>query len=87
MEKKEFKVFICEVVGFDTINFTRVYKFSSKALARKFFYSSIGSFLYGIDEIEDIFKSETENKQQLDIFCRGYVRKFILLKWFPIFCS
>lgn len=80
MEKKDFKVIICEIVGFDTINYKGVYSFCTLASARKFFYSSIGSFLYRIDEIEDIYKCETDNKEQLDIFCRGYRRMFILQK-------
>lgn len=79
MKKKKMTVIIREIVGVDTINFSKLHVFASEDSARKFFYSEIGAFLYGIDDIVDIFKSETENTQQLDIFCRGYYRQFILL--------
>ena len=78
--KKKFCVIVREFVGIDTIRFSKIYKFPCEESALKFFYSEIGSFLYSIDDIYDIFKSETDNKMQLDIFCRGFYRQFILLK-------
>lgn len=77
--KKEFKVIIREVVGIDTINFSKVAVFRSEDSAKEYFYSKIGAFLYSIDDIYDIYKCETDNKMQLDIFCRGFVRNFILI--------
>lgn len=79
MKKKKMTVIIREIIGVDTINFSKLYVFASEESARKFFHSKIGAFLYDIDDIEDIYKTETENTQQLDIFCRGYHRQFILL--------
>lgn len=80
MKKKEFKVIVREVVGIDTINFSKTNVFPFEIMAKDFFHSEIGSFLYSIDDIEDIFKSESDNKFELTIFCRGFYRKFILLK-------
>lgn len=76
--KKKLTVTIREIVGSDTINFSKIYVFCSEDSAKKFFYSKIGEFLYSIDDIYDIYKCETDNKMQLDIFCRGFVRNFIL---------
>ncbi len=78
--KKKFRVIVREIVGTETIVFSKVYDFPCLESARKFFYTEIGSFLYSIDDIYNIFKCENDNKMQLDIFCRGFHRHFILLK-------
>lgn len=78
--KKKFCVIVREIVGNDSIRFSKVYDFPCEESALKFFYTEIGSFLYSIDDIYNIFKSETDNKMQLDIFCRGFHRHFMLLK-------
>ena len=78
--KKKFRVIVRELTETNTIIFSKTFGFSSFENSAKFFYSEIGSFLYSIDDLYDIFKSETDNKMQLDIFCRGYYRQFILLK-------
>lgn len=86
--KKKFRVIVREFSGtcidIDNIIFSRIYDFSHEHLANQFFYNAIGSFIYAIDDIEDIFKLETDDKKQLDIFCRGFVRRFILIHWFLI---
>lgn len=78
--KKKFSVTIREIIGTDSIRFSTNYGFSTLSSAQEFFYAQIGAFLYSIDDIYNIFKSETDNKMQLDIFCRGFHRHFILLK-------
>lgn len=78
--KKKISVIVREIVGTDKIRFSMIYKFPCEESALKFFHSQIGAFLYSIDDLYDIYKSETDNKMQLDIFCRGFCRQFILLK-------
>lgn len=79
MKKKKFIVTVRQVSGTSTVLFSRTYNFSSELDASKFFYSAIGSFLYSIDDIVDIYKTDTEISQELTIFCRGFYRQFTLL--------
>ena len=78
--KKKFRVIVREIVGTDSIGFSKVYDFPCLERARMFFYTAIGDFLYNIDDLEDIYKRETEDTSQLDVFCRGFYRQFILYK-------
>lgn len=84
--KKKYRVITREYLGsgVDSINIgnitsSRFFDFSDELLAKQFFYKEIGSFLYAIEDIEDIFKLESKNKKQLDFFCPGFVRRFILI--------
>lgn len=79
MKKKKLTVTIREIVGVNTIRFSKLHLFACEESARQFFYSEIGAFLYGIDDIVDIYKTDTEISHELTIFCRGFYRQFTLL--------